>query len=147
MTTDIDLTVGNVPIPKTNVIVDLFLYDIPGQNVFNEERELQSSVWDGARCIICCYDISSRESFENCSKWIQSVALANETAQVLLVANKVDLREDRKYCVEVDTNEGKKYAESHGYDFFECSAVGPVNSKLPFEHVANRIYQEEFSDD
>ena len=36
MTTDADLTVGEVEILGTNTTVDLFLYDMPGQSIFNQ---------------------------------------------------------------------------------------------------------------
>ena len=78
-----------------------------------QERESRSSISDGANYIVCCFDISSRESFENCSKWIQSVMSAGTDAQVLIVANKADLRNGTARA-EVDADEGKRFTNSKG---------------------------------
>lgn len=43
MTSSVELCVKEVPIPDTNVFVDLFLYDMAGQSVFNQVSVEQSA--------------------------------------------------------------------------------------------------------
>jgi len=111
-----------------------------------QEREFQSSIWNGANHIVCCYDISSRRSFENCSKWIQFArGTGAHNAQVLVLANKIDLRENapkNEYDAEVSADEGKKYAEKRGFEFFECSALKSIRTKLPFQHIAKLTHDK-----
>lgn len=103
------------------------------------QEALKSSLLNEANYIVLCYDVSNCQSFDNCAHWIKSISLCKKDVQVLLVANKADLREDNeKEClVEVDASEGTDYAEKHGYDYFECSAMDSSTAKLPFKHMAS----------
>ena len=58
-------------------------------------------------------------------------------AQVLIVANKADLR-DGTALAEVDAEEGERFANIKGYKYFETSAFRDLNVKLPFQHMAER---------
>ena len=149
MTTSVDLTVGEVVLAGSNITVDLFIFDTAGQSIFNQ-RGMQSAYYDGASFIVCVYDVSSRRSFQNCSKWIQSVRSAQKDnsakeIQVLLVANKIDLRDDEVIVedsrVEVDEVEGRGYANENGFEYFECSVLNGVSVDLPFQSMASKIWQ------
>ena len=101
MTSSVDMNVKQIPISNSNITVDLFLYDAPGQSIFNQ-RELSSRFWRDCSYIICVFDVSSRKTLQSCKTWIQAVQSSQnqnqeggleESIQVILVANKVDLRE------------------------------------------------------
>lgn len=103
MTAGVDFNVAEVvPISTNtnttnNTIVDLFLYDMGGQSIFNQ-REMPTKFWSDCQYIVCVFDVSSRKSLQNCRTWIDAVRSARqqvgETFTVLLVANKIDLREN-----------------------------------------------------
>ena len=63
-------------------------------------------------------------------------------AQVLIVANKAELR-DGTARAEVDAEEGERFADSKGYEYFETRAFGALNAKLPFQHMAERCVQRQ----
>ena len=92
--------------------------------------------------IVCCFDISSSKSFENCSKWIQSVVTARTDSQVLILANKKYLR-DGTARAEVDAEEGERFANSKEYEYFETRAFGALNVKLPFQYMTERCVQRQ----
>lgn len=99
MTAGVDLHVKQVPIPNTNITVDLFLFDMAGQSIFNQ-RELSSRFWRDCSYIICVFDVASRKTLQSCETWIQAVKSSQQQEgdlvdpiPVILVANKVDLRE------------------------------------------------------
>jgi small GTP-binding protein len=100
MTTDVDLNVKQVPIPDTNITVDLFLFDMAGQSIFNQ-RELLSRCWKDCSYIMCVFDISSRKTLQSCETWIQAIHSSRrkegnvDQIPTILVANKVDLRQVR----------------------------------------------------
>ncbi|KAL3801123.1 hypothetical protein HJC23_002416 [Cyclotella cryptica] len=141
MTTQVDLTVKTVAALQ-NIDVDLFVYDVPGQSIFNRDG-LQTYHYKDASYILCVFDVSSRRSFEQCAAWINAVTAAspgNKNAEILLVANKVDLRQKNSQFV--DSVEGKEYAESRGYKYFECSAKKHQGVESPFQYMANQTHEK-----
>mmetsp|Transcript_51710 Transcript_51710/g.155191 ORF Transcript_51710/g.155191 Transcript_51710/m.155191 type:complete len:242 (-) Transcript_51710:26-751(-) len=150
MTSSVELCVKEVAIPDTNAFVDLFLYDMAGQSVFNQ-RELGTYYWDDVSFIVCVFDVSSRKSFSSCSKWVQSVRSAGNDGRgeipALLVANKTDLRDggiDSRS--EIDTEEALKYAREEGFEYFECSALLGRHVDRPFHFVAAQALQRHRQD-
>ena len=69
------------------------------------------------------YDVSKRESFTSCAKWLKAVRdlRPNRPIQGVLVANKVDLKESGRAVV--DSAEGMAFAKEMDLAFFETSAV------------------------
>lgn len=149
MTTEIDLAVKEVSIPDTNVTVDLFLYDVPGASTFHQ-RGLQSKHYNDASIVVCVFDVSSRKSFQSCAKWIQSVRSAQmdfptNEIEVILVANKVDLREDKANGdvsrAEVEDAEGECFANDNGCRYFETSVANGYNLDTLVLHIATQIHK------
>ncbi len=99
MTLGVEFSVKEVII-TANAAVDLFLYTTGGQSIANQRAEVMtSSLWANAQYIVCVYDIGSRQSFQNCTRWIQHVRGSNsktptEKLPCLLVGNKLDLRNE-----------------------------------------------------
>lgn len=149
MTAGANLNVKQVHIPNTNITVDLFLFDIGGQNVFNQ-REVSSLFWKDCNYIVCVFDVSSRKSFQSCETWIQSIQSTqrpiDEDIPVILVANKIDLRDEKDSIVEVDEEEGVRVAKECQYQYFECSTQRSMSADSLFMHIAllsASSYQEE----
>ncbi len=95
MTKGIELEVSEIPVPNSDIVVDLFLYDNGGQSIFNQ-RQMAKRYWENCSNIICVYDVSSRKSLQSVMTWVTSVRSASTARQdipVILVANKIDLRE------------------------------------------------------
>ena len=95
MTKGIKLEVSEIPVPNSDIVVDLFLYDMGGQSIFNQ-RQMAKRYWENCSTIICVYDVSSRKSLQSVMTWVTSVRSASTARQdipVILVANKIDLRE------------------------------------------------------
>lgn len=135
---------------NTNITVDLFLFDIGGQSIFNQ-RGLSTRFYKNCSYIICVFDVSSRKTLQSCDTWIQAVQSASsqgqqEMAGIILIANKVDLREDNDSIVEVDDEEGMQFAKERNLPYFECCADRPSSVNAPFTYIATQAasrYQEE----
>lgn len=103
--------------------------------------------WKNVSQVMVVYDVSSRESFTSCAKWLKAVRdmrpaqpiqgttrfrqwrrsewLASRRAVMclagVLVANKIDLKEGGRAVV--DSAEGMAFAKEMDLAFFETSAV------------------------
>lgn len=66
-----------------------------GQEIF---KSITRSYYRGSIGAVLVYDVTSRESFNNISKWIDETKnYANEKLSVILVGNKIDL--ENKYAI------------------------------------------------
>lgn len=152
MTAGVDMNVKQIPVPNTNITVDLFLYDMAGQNIFNQ-RELSSQFWRNCSYIICLFDVSSRKTLQSCETWIQAVQSSQNRQgdlenpiPVILVANKIDLREGADPIAEIDEEEGKKFAQERRLQYFDCCTHRSMTVDEPFLYIARQTavqYQEE----
>lgn len=87
------------------------LWDTAGQERF---RSVTRSYYRGAAGAILVYDVTSRASFTNLSRWLADCkALASPHLAIVLVGNKLDREDDR----EVETAEGERFAQDNG----ECA--------------------------
>ncbi|CAH8477997.1 unnamed protein product [Schistosoma turkestanicum] len=88
--------------------IKLQIWDTAGQERF---QTITSSYYRGAMGIMLIYDITSRRTFDNIQRWMDNtVSLASDMAEKLLIGNKRDL-EDRRV---VSYEEGSKKASEHG---------------------------------
>ncbi|CAM9314862.1 unnamed protein product [Chrysoparadoxa australica] len=147
MTIGVDYVVQQVPIPDSpdSAVVELHLFDCAGQSVFNQLGSA-SSYWNNASLACLVYDVSNRESFESCGKWLRGVrgTRPSNSAPVpgVLIANKADLRDaDFDSRAVVDTNEGMRFAKENDLEYFEVSALTGYGVQAPFQHMAQQFYR------
>ena len=85
---------------------------------------------------ILMYDITNEESYKAVADWAAQVKTYSwENTQVVLVGNKCDMEEERVVTYE----QGKKLADSLGYNFFETSAKDNVNVRGAFDKLVDVI--------
>ncbi|KAI9267846.1 rab protein 6 [Sporodiniella umbellata] len=127
-------TIGIDFLSKTMYLEDrtvrLQLWDTAGQERF---RSLIPSYIRDSSVAVVVYDITSKLSFQNTSKWIEDVrAERGPEVIIVLVGNKTDLSDKR----EVTTEEGEKKASDCGILFVETSAKAGHNVKTLFKRIA-----------
>ena len=66
-------------------------------------------------CLV--YDITNRDSFEECIAWADE--LKGKVENIVIVGNKIDLKSERK----VTTEEAAQFAILQGFRFHEVSAA------------------------
>ncbi|KAI9184494.1 GTPase Ryh1 [Blastocladiella emersonii ATCC 22665] len=130
-------TIGIDFLAKTMYLEDrtvrLQLWDTAGQERF---RSLIPSYIRDSSVAVVVYDITSKPSFVNTSKWIDDVR--NERGNdviVVLVGNKTDLSDKRQ----VTTEEGERKAQELGVMFIETSAKAGYNVKPLFRKIAQAL--------
>ena len=117
--------------------IKLQIWDTCGQEIY---RSLISSFYRNASIAMIVYSIVSRESFNHLNIWLKDVhLLSNPDIKIFLIGNKIDLEANRQ----VNTEEGKKYANENGIHFFsETSAKNGFNAKETFIQAAKVLYLE-----
>jgi len=127
-------TIGIDFLSKTMYLDDktvrLQLWDTAGQERF---RSLIPSYIRDSSVAVICYDITSRDSFVNTSKWIDDVRTERgDDVIMMLCGNKTDLEDHRTVSYE----EGEAKAKEYNIMFIETSAKAGANIKALFRKVA-----------
>ncbi|MHA2027992.1 MAG: Rab family GTPase [Candidatus Kariarchaeaceae archaeon] len=118
------------------------IWDLAGQPVYQSVR---SSYYGGAEGIILVFDITSRETFYNCAKWLNEVVSnLDYLIPLILVGNKNDLRSGNSPD-EISPQEGENYAKElskwSGFDvgYIETSALTGLNIDNIFDLLKSEI--------
>ncbi|KFM79160.1 ras-related protein Rab-8A-like [Stegodyphus dumicola] len=116
--------------------IKLQIWDTAGQERF---RTLTTAYYRGAMGILVMYDVTNMDSFNHLSYWFRNVEEnASPDVVKVLVGNKCDSSNLRV----VDTDQGRKIAESCDVPFFECSCKEDVNIDEIFMTVARMIREQ-----
>ncbi|KAI0990629.1 hypothetical protein GJ496_008571 [Pomphorhynchus laevis] len=111
--------------------IRLQLWDTAGQERF---RSLIPSYIRDSSVAIVVYDVSSADSFQHTSRWVEDVrAERGNDVIVVLVGNKTDLAETRV----ISTEDGQKRANELGAIFIETSAKNGSNVKSLFWKICD----------
>ena len=109
------------------------IWDTAGQENF---RSITRAYYKNSVCALVVYDISSRDSFNNITSWIEDCKNQSpKTIFMVLVGNKCDLEDKRQVSFE----EGKELADKNELLFFESSAKDGINVDEIFENSAKEI--------
>ena len=124
---------GAKNIQLNNKIFRIQIWDTAGQENF---RSITRAYYKNSVCALVVYDISSRDSFEHVTSWIEDCKNQSpKTIFMVLVGNKCDLDDKRQVSVE----EGKDLAEKNDMLFFETSAKDGINVDEIFVKSAEQI--------
>jgi small GTP-binding protein len=131
LTIGVEFGAKNVEI--RNKIYRVQIWDTAGQESF---RSITRAYYKNSVCALVVYDISSRDSFNNVSTWIEDCKNQSpSTIYMVLVGNKKDL-DDRR---QVTTEEGQELADKFGMQFYETSAKTGENVENIFIDSADVI--------
>ncbi|OIW10869.1 hypothetical protein TanjilG_27815 [Lupinus angustifolius] len=127
-------TIGIDFLSKTMYLEDrtvrLQLWDTAGQERF---RSLIPSYIRDSSVAVIVYDVASRQTFLNTTKWIEEVQTERGgDVIIVLVGNKTDLVEKRQVSIE----EGEAKAHELNVMFIETSAKAGFNIKALFRKIA-----------
>ena len=84
------------------------------------------------------FDKSSKETFENVSKWLEEVNKFSEVSTKLLLGNKDDLKEN---C-EVEYDLAHTYASENAMEYVETSALNSHQITQAFEILSRHLIQK-----
>lgn len=116
--------------------VKLQIWDTAGQERY---RTITTAYYRGAMGFILLYDITNEESFQAVQDWSTQIKTYSwDNAQVILVGNKCDMKEERV----VSRERGHELADQLGLEFFETSAKEDINVKEVFERLVDIICEK-----
>ena len=115
----------------------LHIWDTAGQEQYSALNKL--FIKKTNICILV-YDITSKTSFNNLSKWYNDVLSINKVDDLIfaIAANKSDLYENEQVKVE----EGEKYAKSINAIFIETSAINFNCIEILFQKAVEEYYNK-----
>lgn len=140
MTTGVEVTAVQVPIPDTTMLAELFLLDTSGSDLYKESLP---QYWNGVYYAILVFDITSQESFDSCKAWNEELKKSRPDKErplkAVLVAHKTDLPTQR-HTVSLDIAES--WATSCGMEFCSISSLPPgTGVEAPFVAIAKALHK------
>ena len=123
-----------IKLPKSKKKINLQIWDTAGQERY---MAINKNLFQKVQGIILMYDLTSRESFEHVSSWLNLIKQTVSSKTVVLVANKLDLQEEKRIVSEY---EGEQIAKDNNILFFEGSGYTGENVDKIFTTIAENIY-------
>ncbi|XP_056136219.1 intraflagellar transport protein 27 homolog [Lampris incognitus] len=141
MTTGVELQMKCVNVPESSDSVELYIIDTAGKETFREACE---KMWGQPSVLCLVFDLTSEQSFTNCTIWMDKVRSHCQGLNVpaVLVGNKSDLSARR----EVQSSTAQEWAQSQGLEYHETSAKEMENCDAPFLTLAqafHSLYQDQ----
>jgi DnaJ homolog subfamily C member 27 len=134
-TIGVDYGVKPVRIDGADVRVNF--WDLSGHPEF---FEIRNEFYKDAQGALLVYDVSARESFEECDAWLAECAKFGGNPRelpIVLCANKVD---GKRRVISED--EGRGFADSRGMTYFETSAASGQNVMEMFDYLFQMVYNK-----
>ncbi len=130
----IGVELGTKTIHIEGKVIKAQIWDTAGQERY---RAITAAYYRGALGALLVFDITKRSSFEAVDRWMRELRDQSDANVVMtLVGNKADLQQLRA----VSSEEAHAYAEKHGMDFIEVSALDSMNVEPAFVKLLTEIY-------
>ena len=111
------------------------IFDTAGQEKYQSLSVSTIQIADG---YVLVFDVGRKKTLELINDWIKSINECVEVNQkaIILIGNKIDIKNR-----EVSEEEGKKFAQSKNYKYFETSAKENKGVEKAFDEIIKDIYE------
>ncbi|MCK4280829.1 MAG: GTP-binding protein [Candidatus Lokiarchaeota archaeon] len=134
--TDFRSTLGVNLLKKTVKIGDSTIvtqiWDLGGQEPFKKLRKLYL---EGAEGALLLFDVTNQQSFIKLEEWILSFREVHGNKPVVLIGNKIDLKEN----IIIDQSQAERYASENNMSLVLTSAKTGENVEKAFVDLLKRI--------
>ncbi len=117
-------------------ILNFMIWDLAGQKFFQRVRK---AYYRGANAAFVGYDVTNRKTFESVGGWVKDIRGVLPDVPVILLGNKIDLKESRV----VSTEEGSALATDLRCSFMESSAKSGENVRDVFNMIGIGLFFEQ----
>jgi DnaJ family protein C protein 27 len=127
---------GVKPVKIDGAEVRVNFWDLSGHPEF---FEIRNEFYKDAQGCVLVYDVSARETFEECDAWLAECAKFGANPRempIALCANKCDKKRL------VSEEEGRNFAASRGLHYFDTSAATGQNVIEMFEYLFQLVYRK-----
>ncbi|TFG03082.1 MAG: GTP-binding protein [Promethearchaeota archaeon] len=114
------------------------IWDLGGQDSFKSLRKLYL---EGANGALLIFDMTVKKTFDKLNEWIQSFRETRGKQPLLLIGNKIDLKDK----IKIKENEAKKFAQKNKMAFLLTSAKNGDNVERAFKDLIKTILEENVS--
>jgi small GTP-binding protein len=108
------------------------IWDLGGQESFKSLRKLYL---EGANGALVVFDTTKLETFEKLQGWIQDFKLARGDEPLLLIGNKIDLKDK----IKISDNQARELANAHNMEYISTSAKTGSNVEDAFMELTRTI--------
>ena len=125
-----------LPINLHGYDLKIKLWDTAGQERY---KSMSVQVLKNSDGIVLVYSVNDRYTFNSIDQWLLKLNETSDLSEkcIIIIGNKVYENERSR---EVSYEEGKKYAENKGYNFYEVSSKTGENIKEAFNDIIEQIY-------
>ena len=114
--------------------IDLIIWDTAGSERY---RSFSNMYFRGAQAVVVMYDVTDSASFGNLQDWLDELKKNGVTDVVTAIAgNKCDVPDAQRF---ISPEEGRKFADEHGFLFFETSALTGAGVNELFQSVSAEL--------
>ena len=122
-------------LPNCKKKVKFQIWDTAGQEKY---MSINKNLFQRVQGIILMYDITEMKSFQNLSVWMNAVEQLSKGTPLILIGNKIDLKDKRQ----VSSEQGKEYADKYNIEFFESSGKSGENVEKSFIFLGEEIMRK-----
>ncbi len=131
-TLSVDFKVKSIFIDN-NTVADLQVWDTCGEERF---KTITRQYYRDINGCFLIFDLTTVSSFEGAEKWLADIKEHGpENTIIMLIGNKCDLTDQRKIAY----NDSLHFADTHGLNYIEVSALTGENIKLIFEELTRAM--------
>ncbi|KAH0791078.1 Ras family protein [Histomonas meleagridis] len=117
--------------------IKINIWDTAGQEKF---RSISKAYFRNAVGAVLVFSLIDKNSFDDLNGWLNDLhSLASPNAAILVVGNKCDIQENER---QVSNTDASLFAERHGIEYIETSALSDSNIKETFIRLGNLIHSK-----
>ena len=135
---------SSIEIPEYGEIKFIWhIWDLAGQPHW---KHVRPAFYLGARGALLVFDVANRESYNNAIEWAKEfIRHAGGKYPIVLIGNKIDLRESIPGCITAEEGEelAKKLSDLFGFKvpYIETSALQNINIDKAFQALGELIFK------